>query len=118
MKLNFITFLVRDIEKSVRFYTELAGLQVVNRITPKAGEIVFLANEQGETMLEFIAVEDAVKVSVKGMAMSFTVNDELETVREKAIALGYSPSEVREIGPKPKYFMVMDPDGIPVEFSV
>lgn len=54
MKLNFITFMVRDIKKSVAFYQELAGLQVINRISPEAGEIVFLANEKGETMLDLI----------------------------------------------------------------
>lgn len=51
MKIKCITFLVPDIKKSVDFYTELAGLTVQFRISPPVGEICFLANAKGETML-------------------------------------------------------------------
>ena len=118
MKLNFITFMVRDIEKSIAFYQGLAGLQVVNRISPPAGEIAFLANEKGGTMLEFIAFEGTEKVSTKGMAMNFSADIELGELRDKAISLGYSPSEIFAGGPKPKHFKVADPDGTIVEFGV
>lgn len=118
MKLNFITFMVRDINKSVAFYQELAGLQIINRISPGAGEIVFLANEKGETMLELIEFANVEKVVAKGMVLSFSAEDELEGLRDKAITLGYFPSEIIEQGPKPKHFTVADPDGIIVEFSL
>ena len=116
MKLNFITFMVRDIKKSVDFYQELAGLQVMNRISPGAGEIVFLANEKGETMLELIEFEGVEKVITKGMVMSFSAKGELEELREKALILGCSPSKIIAEDPKPKHFTVADPDGIIVEF--
>ncbi len=118
MKLNFITFMVRDIKKSSAFYQELAGLQVVRRISPEDGEIVFLANEEGDTMLELVEFEKAEKITTKGMFMSFSADTELEKLREKAIALGYSPSEIFDKGPKPTYFNVPDPDGVIVEFGV
>lgn len=118
MKLNYITFMVRDIEKSVAFYQELAGLHVMNRMSPGPGEIAFLANEKGETMLELIEFEGVEKVITKGMVMSFSAKDELEELREKAITLGYSPSEIITRGPKPAHFTVADPDGIIVEFGV
>lgn len=118
MKLNFITFMVRDIKKSVAFYQELVDLQVMNRMSLGAGEIVFLANEKGETMLELIEFEGVEKVITKGMVMSFSAKGELEKLREKALTLDYSPSEIIEGGPKPKHFTVADPDGIIVEFCV
>ena len=118
MKLNFITFMVRDLEKSITFYQELAGLQVVRRLSPAAGEIAFLANEKGESMLEFIAFEGTEKVSTRGMAINFSADVELTKLREKAISLGYNPSEIFTGGPKPKYLKVADPDGIIVEFGV
>ena len=118
MKFNFITFMVRDIKESVVFYQELAGLQVVNRMSLEAGEIVFLANEKGETMLELIEFEGVEKVITKGMVLSFSAKGELEELREKALTLGYFPSEIIAEGPKPKHFTVADPDGIVVEFSV
>lgn len=116
MKLNFITFMVRDIKASVAFYQELAGLRVVNRMRPPAGEIVFLANGEGETMLELIEFEGVEKAEAKGLVMSFAAEGELEALREKTCALGYAPSEIIAGGPKPAHFTVADPDGIIVEF--
>lgn len=37
MKLNFIAFMVRNLENSVMFYQNLAGLQVVRRLNPGLG---------------------------------------------------------------------------------
>ncbi len=118
MKLNYLTFMVRNIKKSVSFYQDLAELKIVNRINADAGEIVFLANEKGETMVELIEFEGVEKVATKGMVMSFTAEGDLDALREKAIKLGYSPSEIILMEPKPKHFTVADPDGIIVEFSV
>ena len=54
MKLNYITIMVRDIEKSLDFYEKLVGLKVVNEMKLEAGRIAFLSNGEGETMLELI----------------------------------------------------------------
>lgn len=118
MKLNYITFMVRDIKKSIAFYQDLVGLQIVNRINPGVGEIVFLANEKGETMLELIEFAGVEKVETKGMIVSFLAKTDLEELREKAITLGCSPSEIIAKGPKPKHFTVIDPDEIVIEFSM
>ena len=118
MKLNYITFMVRDIEKSAKFYQDLVQLSIVRQFTADAGEIMFLANAKGETMIELIEFEGVEKVETKGMVLSFTASDELEVLKEKAISLGYSTSEIIDKGPKPKYFTATDPDGIIVEFSV
>lgn len=118
MKLNFITFMIRDIEKSITFYQELAGLRVMNRFNPGMGEIVFLANAEGETMLELIQFDTAEKVLTKGMVISFSVHDNLSDLRTHAIQLGYDPSEIISGGAKPDHFTVSDPDGITVEFSI
>ena len=118
MKLNFITFMVRDIKKSVAFYQELAGLQVMRTISLEAGEIVFLANKKDETMLEFIEFDGVEKVQAKGMVLSFSAEGTLEELRARALELGYSPSEIIVKGPKPAHFTVTDPDEIIVEFCV
>ncbi len=118
MKFNFITFMVRDIKKSLDFYQNLAGLQIVRRISPEAGEIVFLANKENETMLELIEFSGVEKVKVKGMVLSFSAEGPLEELRAKALELGYMPSEIIAKGPKPAHFTLKDPDEIIVEFSV
>lgn len=117
MKLGYITFMVRDLEQTIYFYQELVGLKVMRRFNPGMGEIAFLANEEKETMLEFIQFEEGEKVETKGMVMSFAVDEKLETVREKACAMGLEPSEIIIEGQKPAHFTVCDPDGIVVEFT-
>lgn len=118
MKLGYLTILVRDLDASVTFYRKLAGLQELRRFNPGIGEIVFLANAQGETMLELIQCEGAQTVSVQGMVLSFCAGDRLEEVWQTAHDFGYTPSGIIDNPPKPKHFTVPDPDGIPVEFSV
>lgn len=118
MQLSYITFMIRDIEKTIDFYEKLVGLHVVNRFNPGMGEIAFMSNTDGETMLEFIQFEDVEKVSTKGMVISFRVEEDINELRQKADELGYNPSDIIERGPKPKHFTVSDPDGIVVEFSV
>ena len=52
-----------------------------------------------------------------GMVMSYLAGEPLERIRERAIRLGYSPSDIAKEEPKPKHFTVKDPDGIVVEFT-
>ena len=118
MKVEYSTFMSRDIERTIEFYEKLAGLKVVRRFNPGMGEIAFMANGEGETMLEFIQFDKAEKVSVKGMVMAFHTDMPLDALRAKAIELGYAPSEIIDVPPKPAHFTVADPDGLVVEFSV
>ena len=117
MKLSYITIMVRDLEKSIAFYENLAELQLLHRFNPGPGEIAFLANAEGETMLELIEFENVEKVSAKGLVVSFDAGEELEQLRETAIELGYDVTEIIDRKPKPKHFTVLDPDGVVVEFS-
>ncbi|MDD5953371.1 MAG: VOC family protein [Oscillospiraceae bacterium] len=117
MKLKFITLMVRDLKKSIAFYENLTGLRVLKRMSPGMGEIAFLANRDGETMLELIQFDSAEKVSAKGMTFSFLAEGDLEPYRENAVALGYNPSDIVTSGPKPSHFVVLDPDGVLVEIS-
>lgn len=118
MKLNYITIMVRDIQKSIAFYSELVGLKIQSRFKPnEIGEIAFMVNEEGETMLELIEFKDVEKVSAIGMVMSYTSAEPLNTLQKKAADLGYNPTEIIYSNPKPAHFRVTDPDGIVVEFS-
>lgn len=118
MKLYYITIMVRDLEKSLAFYEKIVGLKVIRQINVGMGKIAFLANSQGETMIELIEFEGIETVQTKGLIMSYLVENDLEALREKAVDLGYSPSSIIDDGKKPKHFKVKDPDGISVEFGV
>lgn len=117
MKLSYITIMVRNLSDSLKFYKELVGLKELRKIELPHGNIVFLANNEGETMLELVEIPDSEKVQINGMVISFSAKDELETVHDKALALGYNPSNIIEHAPKPKYFTVKDPDEMTIEFS-
>lgn len=118
MKLNYITFMVRDINKSIAFYEDLVGLQIHNRFRAGNGEIAFLSNQEGETKIELIQFEEGAKVSTEGLVMSFLVQDNLDSLWEKANTLGYVTSEIIDRKPKPRHFTVLDPDKITIEFSI
>lgn len=118
MKLSYITFMVRDIEKTISFYQELAGLKIIKRFNPGMGEIVFMANSEDEINLEFIQFDNVPKVQTSGMTMSFKIDDNLEDLHKRVISMGYQPSQIINEPPKPKHFKVLDNDGIEVEFSL
>ena len=117
MQLNYITLSVRNIEKSIEFYTELVGLKVVRTIEPPMGKIVFIQNSGGETMLELVQLDPLEKVSAKGLVFSFSAIEKLSAMRERAKEMGYQPSEIISQRPKPDFFTVVDPDGLTIEFS-
>lgn len=116
MKINYITFMIRDIEKTISFYTEAADLKIQRRFNPGPGEIVFMADKEGDTILEFIEFPDAEKYEGKGLTVIFGHEGSLEELRNKIIEMGYEASEMFTGGPGPDNFKVKDPDGIMVEF--
>ena len=118
MKINYITFMVRNIDKTVSFYEDFCGLKVLRRLSPRTGSIVFMGDEEIGTELEFVQFNNVEKISVKGLTVSFQVPDRLEGLRERMIADGYQPSPIINQPPKPAHFTVPDPDGVPVEFSL
>lgn len=120
MKLNSITLMVRDMDKTVAFYRELAGLKIIRRYSPGAADpadIAFLADADGDTALECIQDAEAEKVVARNLTLCFTARGALNDLRDKAVAMGYSPSPIISRPPKPLYFTLADPDGIRVEFS-
>ena len=117
MKFNYMTIFVRDLERSCAFYEQLAQLRVLRRITPPGGQIAFLCNAPGETMLELVAFPQGEKVEAKGLTISFQTGENLENLRRRAEELGYAPSQILSHPPKPDHFTVADPDGVAVEFS-
>ena len=118
MKINYITYMVRDIDKTVSFYEEFCELRVLRRLSLSMGNIVFMGDEEAGTALEFIQFSNAEKVSVNGLTVSFQVPDSLEKLRERLVAAGYQPSPIINQPPKPAHITVLDPDGVPVEFGL
>ena len=115
MKFHHISLRVRDFERSMKFYTELAGLTVTKQIAPPGANVAYLANSAGDTEVELICIPESQCYEGKGMFLCFAAND-LEAVHKKALEGGYNPSDIRQPEPDAKYFYVYDPDGVSVQF--
>jgi lactoylglutathione lyase len=114
MKLNHVTIQCRDLQKSVDFYRDIAGLDIVNDFTSGPRHIVFLTNGEGETCIELIDNPDAAYEGA-GISLGFGCED-VDAYREKLAGLGYDPTPMIQPNPHVKFFFVKDPDGVQVQF--
>lgn len=115
MKFHHISLRVSDFEKSLRFYTTLAGLTVAKQFSANGGNVAYLHNAEGETEVELIAMPQGQNFEGKGMFLCFAAED-LEAVHALAVTEGMNPSDIRCPEPTAKYFYVYDPDGVSVQF--
>jgi lactoylglutathione lyase len=116
MKFCWTTIGVSDFDKSLEFYTKVVGLAVDRTLTagPKM-KIAFLG--AGETKLELIYDESAAK---KGLGGGVSIGFEIDSVeafmaelRTRGVAIESGPHEPN---PTVKFFYVLDPDGLRVQF--
>lgn len=116
MKFSWSTLRVQNMEESVKFYTEVVGLEVVDKFPAGPGsEITFLGNQ--ETKIELISDNNTRETSVgSDISWGFEVESldkMLDHVKEKGIAIESGP-----IQPNPhiKMFFVKDPNGMRIQF--
>ncbi len=114
MKFHHISLRVRDFEKSVEFYTALAGLKIMKQFESNGGRVAYLANAEGETEVELIALPEGQNFEGKGMFLCFASSD-IEAVHQLAVEKGMNPSDIRNPESTAKYFYVYDPDGVSVQ---
>lgn len=54
MKIKYNTFIVKDMDESLKFYTEVMGFEVDSEHNPYPGAKIVLLKGEGETMIELI----------------------------------------------------------------
>lgn len=114
MKMLHVTIHSRCLEKSVKFYQEVCGLDIAGDMRPMGGNIVFLANGEGETNVEIIGDADGAYEG-KEISIGFKTDD-VEKKREELAAAGYNPTPMISPNPHVKFFFVKDPNGFDVQF--
>ena len=113
MHIRHIAVRVHDLEKSVRFYEQIAELKVARRVSAGAAELAFLTNGEGETEIELIQMPGQTYEG-KGWFLCFET-DKLDEQHAFAGEQGMNPSPIQEPGDGTRYFYVYDPDGLSVQ---
>ncbi|MDO8804930.1 MAG: VOC family protein [Elusimicrobiota bacterium] len=116
MKFCWCTIIVKDMEKSVKFYHEIVGLPVSRRFAAGPGtEICFLG--EGEAKVELICgPSHKAAAGTEGISLGFevkSVDEMIEFVKGKEMEVAGGPYQPN---PHIKFFYVKDPDGVGVQF--
>ena len=113
MKIPHVTIHVKDMEKSLAFYQEVAQIGIQIDLRPMGKPFVFLADDMEATRIELI--EDAEHAyQGSGISVGFRC-ESAEKEMERLKALGYETSDMVSPNPKTKFFFVTDPDGFKVQ---
>jgi lactoylglutathione lyase len=117
MKFLWTTINVKDLNRSIEFYSTIVGLKLLNRFQARPGmEIAFMGNgTENETQVELIAdVTTSTVHFTECVTIGFSANSVdamLEMMKSNNIPVHTGPFET----PRFKYFTIKDPDGLNVQ---
>ncbi|HYE83429.1 MAG TPA: VOC family protein [Clostridia bacterium] len=116
MKFCWTTISVKNLEESLKFYQEMVGLSVNRRF--QAGpetEIAFLGD--GETKVELICNASNKEINIgKDISLGFEVSsldEAMSFVKGKGVEIHSGPFQPN---PHTRFFFVLDPNGLRVQF--
>lgn len=127
MKLSHTGIRVKDIEASVRFYTEVLGMKLLSRtkIATTKGEVAALQSPGSEQVLELnyygesspFATPYTAGESLDHLAFKVDcVNEAFEALRSKGVEVAFEPfDEIDTQGRSAPLAFVQDPNGIWIE---
>jgi lactoylglutathione lyase len=117
-KLLHTRYRVNDLERTVKFYREVLGLQEVRRHkSPRGSELVFLKPPESNELIEicYFPSSEPVKVQADLTHLAFEV-DSLEGFREHLAKFGLKFSEEPHLKPDGSGFAFIDaPEGYEIE---
>jgi lactoylglutathione lyase len=117
MNVKYATIAVADMEESIKFYTEVMGLEVVQQFNPFPGLTITFVKGEGETIIELIEnsenSQDPLEQPQKPglMAVGIEVEDVDTTIKElktKGAKITQEPIKIK-IG---KLAFIEDPNGV------
>lgn len=114
MKFIHTTLFVNDMDKSIAFYSELIGLEVVKSYEIANMKLAFLG--KGETQIELAwngeKVENAKQQNISVGFLCDDLADELEKMKANGFKI---LTEVIQPNPHVRFFFMEDPDGYKVQ---
>ena len=91
MKVKYTTIIVENMEKSLKFYTEVMGFEVDSQFTPQPGTIITLLKSEGETMIELIkSTEYEIGLYSVGMEVK-DLNATVKELKSKGVKITMGP---------------------------
>jgi len=109
------TILVKNMEESLDFYTDIVGLEIEHRFGSVPGtEIIFLGG--GETKVELISGRSEDASIGKDISLGFTVDSldmKMEFLQGRGIEVLEGPFRPN---PSIAFFYIKDPNGLRIQF--
>ncbi len=116
MKFCWSTLMVKKMEESLSFYTDVLGLEIASRFNALPGlELAFL--NAGDVQIELVCNADS-QDAVVGDAISLgfevpSLDEALEMINDKGIPIHSGPF----IHPTVKFFFIQDPNGLKIQLK-
>lgn len=120
-RINHVGIIVRDIEKTIRFYTTIVGLELKQRVTHTNGisQLAFLGfNGQDETEVELIQGYSD-QLPSEGTVHHFAIHVEdveAEFQRLKDTDAPFLDEQITTLPNGYRYFFISGPEGEWIEF--
>ena len=99
----------------MNFYLEIVGLKIIRDMRTAGRNMVFLADEGGDTEIEIIEKQDADSAGNENLSIGFKTDDAVAKYAELA-SKGLSVSGMIQPNPHVKFFFIKDPAGVNVQF--
>ncbi len=114
MKLNWVTIRVRDLEKSVKFYTEALGMEIAAQFGSPDHQIVMLG-EKDQPKVELIFEPGKTYGNLgEGVSIGLEI-DGLDELVGSLKAKGYPVAGPIAPNPSVRFFFVPDPNGYSIQ---
>jgi catechol 2,3-dioxygenase len=113
MRITHSVMVAPNFDRSLRFYTEIAGLKIVRRLDDGAG--AYLAGSAARHDLVLLAKRDALAPGLHHIAFEVWPEDDLGAATQALKGLGVPVALELDL-PYKRSLFVCDPDGIRLEF--
>ena len=92
MKVKYATIIVKDMDESIKFYTEVMGLEIDSRHNPFPGLTITLLKGEGDAMIELIKnTENETGLFSVGMEVD-DINTTVKELKSKGAKITREPT--------------------------
>lgn len=108
MKIKYTTMIAGDMEESVKFYTEVMGLEIASQHNPYPGLRITLLEGEGDAMIELIeSTENEIGLHAVGFDVE-DINSTVEDLKSKGAKITMEPTTIT-VG---SLAFIEDPNGV------